>query len=726
MTRAALIECVFLVISQALGVHCVASNLPELSFDKVELFPNAHFSNYALRVMEDSNGFLWVASSSGLFRYDGKRVEGYFHSADSNSLSANYCEALLQHSDGSIWIGTLNGLSRYNFATNDFERIGQDEMGGIRIAKLFEDRNQDIWASCGDGLRHYKGQEFSAYAQNVLSPVNSGFRMIFQDPLDSSTLWVGGVGGLFSFDLTTGTFEHYPMNRRSPGVIDYMIMGGYIDDENVMVCGTWGTSVVPFDLNNRKWREDEYLFPDDALWHHTIFDIWPYKAGQYWVATGEGFGLYDRREKSITYFTSDDDPEALHDSPSYMAVCTTKQGVLIVAGDNLLSVAPLDPIGPPKLHFPPLIDDIVIDGRPMQGDTATSYKRHITLGDHEKDLFISIITPGNYLDQELEFAYKLNGYDRDWIVTESTQLARYTNLPAGDYEFNFKCRFPGQEWVEGRVVGISKSIVFYKRPWFQIGLGLMLFGIILLISVWRVRSIRSREKLKTEFNKRLGAVEMSALRAQMNPHFMFNSLNSIKYYILNEEPDNANKYLTKFSKLMRLVLNNSKTSFVTLADELLALELYIELESLRFKHSFEYRIDVASEIDSQSTYIPPMIIQPYVENAIWHGLLQKNGPGQLLISAQMNREQLSIYVEDNGIGREAASRSNTAAAPRRSYGTQITKDRIDLINETLGISAAVAITDLYADDGSPAGTLVTIVLPLLDESQLESRELNSA
>ena len=159
---------------------------------------------------------------------------------------------------------------------------------------------------------------------------------------------------------------------------------------------------------------------------------------------------------------------------------------------------------------------------------------------------------------------------------------------------------------------------------------------------------------------------MSALRAQMNPHFIFNSLNSIDNYILRNKTQEASDYLNRFSKLIRLILQNSQSSYISLQDELEALRLYIEMESLRFNHKFDYRVSIQSGLYPESIEIPPMLIQPYVENAIWHGLMQKKEKGHLEIVITREGDLLKCIIEDDGIGREASRklRSKTRQSPK--------------------------------------------------------------
>lgn len=222
------------------------------------------------------------------------------------------------------------------------------------------------------------------------------------------------------------------------------------------------------------------------------------------------------------------------------------------------------------------------------------------------------------------------------------------------------------------------------------------------------------KQMKAEFEKQIAETEMSALRAQMNPHFIFNVLNSINRYILMSDGETASRYLTQFARLIRLVLENSKTAKVALEADLEALKLYINMEKLRFLDKFDYKIEIDEEIDQKFTQVPPLLIQPYVENAIWHGLMQKEDGGMLIISLKLESENvLSVTVEDNGIGRNnSAILKSKTALNHKSYGLQMTKDRISIVNKLYGIQTAVEIEDLYDDKDNPSGTRVTLTIPV--------------
>ena len=204
-------------------------------------------------------------------------------------------------------------------------------------------------------------------------------------------------------------------------------------------------------------------------------------------------------------------------------------------------------------------------------------------------------------------------------------------------------------------------------------------------------------------------LEMQALRAQMNPHFIFNCLSSINRFILKNESEPASDYLTKFSRLIRMVLTNSKKSFIALEDELEMLRLYLEMERLRFQYSFEYDISFKNEIDAENIFIPPLLLQPFAENAIWHGLMHKDGPGHLHIELNEDHGVLQCSISDDGVGREKAEAFKSKSAEKeKSLGLKITKERWSLLNQGTTGGTFFKIEDIRNEQGDIAGTKVKL------------------
>ena len=259
---------------------------------------------------------------------------------------------------------------------------------------------------------------------------------------------------------------------------------------------------------------------------------------------------------------------------------------------------------------------------------------------------------------------------------------------------------------------IEVPIHFASSWWFKL-LALLLLGFIVkFIYDQRVSLINERhrnELLRQEENLQL---ELKALRAQMNPHFLFNSLNSIKNFILSSDSHSAAKYLSSFAHLIRLILQQSSEKRIVLSEELEMLRLYLELEELRFKKNFQYQITLCDDIDPEELSLPPLILQPFIENAIWHGLSTKEGDRRLWIKFQLDSLSLVCVIEDNGIGRAASNRaSEHKLKSHKSMGMNITQQRLDLINELEKLNLKIEITDLFANDNSPSGTRIEIVIP---------------
>ena len=221
------------------------------------------------------------------------------------------------------------------------------------------------------------------------------------------------------------------------------------------------------------------------------------------------------------------------------------------------------------------------------------------------------------------------------------------------------------------------------------------------------------EKKQKELQHKATELEMQALRAQMNPHFIFNCLSSINRFILKNESEDASDYLTKFSRLIRMVLTNSKKEFITLDAELEMLRLYLEMERLRFKYSFDYNINFKNEIDPENVFIPPLLLQPFAENAIWHGLMNKEGQGHLTLLFSKENNILSCIIEDNGAGRaKAAELKSKSVEKKKSLGLQITKERLALLNGNTNEKTFFQVEDLYDNNGNAIGTRVILKIRL--------------
>jgi ligand-binding sensor domain-containing protein/two-component sensor histidine kinase len=325
---------------------------------------------------------------------------------------------------------------------------------------------------------------------------------------------------------------------------------------------------------------------------------------------------------------------------------------------------------------------------------------------HNKNNIAIHFTIENAADNDNYF-YKLN----DKWYSSPTGFVQFNNLAPGTYKI-YVANQPLDAAINDFIT-ITIRPAFYNTWWFYVLCLFFVSGILFAFFKLRTNSIRKETILQKTYEQKLAESEMQTLRSQMNPHFMFNTLNSINSYIIQNKTALASEYLTTFSKLMRSILDLSKQETVPLEKEINALKMYIELEALRLENKFDYSIIIDKNIDEQSTDIPSLMLQPFVENAIWHGLHNKNDKGFIGINiSELNAGQIVVTIEDDGIGRAAAAALKQAQISHKSYGIDITKNRLQLLNK----NNAVTFTDLYDSEGKACGTKVTITISVQNDS----------
>ena len=308
----------------------------------------------------------------------------------------------------------------------------------------------------------------------------------------------------------------------------------------------------------------------------------------------------------------------------------------------------------------------------------------------------------------IHFKYRLLGADSSWVET-SSQNVQFSNLFPRKYSFElFAGDYTGAWNSTKKIVSFSIRPRFWQIPWVQVLSVIFVFAVIAILLTQRFRVINRQNKL----NRRIDKLHFQALNAQMNPHFVFNALNAIQQFVLRNDPLMSNKYLGKFARLMRLVLNNSQEQLVGLDDDLETLLIYIEIETLRFPGLFKWSIDVDPELDTSSIKVPPLLMQPLVENSIKHGLTPKNGNGELLIRINKSRSHLLITVSDNGIGIKSAETLKNGSK-HKSVGLGHTRKRIELLQSIYGKKVSFEVVDLENTTKGTTGTRIHLKLPLL-------------
>jgi two-component sensor histidine kinase len=348
----------------------------------------------------------------------------------------------------------------------------------------------------------------------------------------------------------------------------------------------------------------------------------------------------------------------------------------------------------------------------VAGNLSHNFEEKILLKHDENDIHIAFSVLDFNAPHLNKTYYRLNR--SEWKELNERNL-RLEALKAGNYLLEFKIN----EQTSPKNINFIILVPFWKTLWFWIGSSLLVLLLGFAYYRWQIKKLREQNKLLQEkiileqqFNKSV----LTSIKSQMNPHFFYNALNTIQAYIFTNDKIKANSYLAKFSKLTRLILEHSEKENISLAEEIEALTLYLELEKMRFKEDFSYEIHTEKVFHRDSIELPPMIIQPYVENAIKHGLLHKENDKKLDLIFEEREKELLVIIEDNGIGRKRSTELNQIKRGKHiSFATQANEKRLEILNKASNKKVGVSIVDKY-DKDLPTGTKVILNIPLNDKN----------
>ncbi len=605
--------------------------------------------NCQLFARKGGNNLALLNGSVYRFGFDDMKLQALYEGQDP-ALS------ILPKGAGSFWMATSGGLFLFTEKNNRKEAIAGDD---FHAQQLFPEAGGRIWAAgnAGEGLAllDAEGRLLQKFAPGKT------IQCLYEDHL--GILWAGTPSGLIWKQAGAADFKPFHLQGSPIGSTD---IKGIIEDEH----------------------------------------------GFIWVSAKAGIFQISKERNRIKGFGTNQgiDPAGLTN-----AIYRLRKGKVIVgAHDGFYSFQTQNEsfrILPPQI----ILRDLRVAGEQVIGiDKTDGIKLR-----YDQDIFSIGFAGIHYSNpNENTHLYKLEGYDNDWRRAGAERTAYYFNLPPGKYLFRVKVGNNDDVWAE-HTVPIEIIPAWWSSAYFKIAAALALALLFYLIIRWRFRMQFRRQMEKTqteqqlsELKRRSSELEMLALRSQMNPHFIFNSLNSINRFILQNNKSQASEYLTKFSRLIRFILQNSEQPRITLDRELQALELYLELEAVRFDHHFAYTITVDPFLDPGAVMVPPLIIQPYAENAIWHGLMHKEEKGLLEIELRRKGRFLWCIIRDDGIGRQKATELKSKSAnTHKSLGMHITANRIELLQQDAQ-AARVHINDLTWPDGTAAGTEVILQIPL--------------
>ncbi|MCF8234450.1 MAG: histidine kinase [Bacteroidales bacterium] len=684
--------------------------------------PNSLSNNFVRSFFEGPEGLIWIGTEQGinLFNEQTGEFSVIKKSENKNSfLPSNDIRDIFLDSRGFYWIGTRDsGIVKVNMQTHAYEIFRHDPTDSMNLCdnfvlKINEDIAGNIWIATERGLNvyNYTHGSLNAYPYDPTDPARAGVLKIYDIHSDESgTLWFASRNGLSRYYPDKDSFGIIRLeNPEGNQNVSNELFDIYEDDAHNFWLSTRGSGLVHF---NRKTGVFSWYDQKDGLPNNVIYGMLKDEEGDYWISTNWGISHFNpEKESFVNYDVRDGLQSNEFNSNAFMK---TESGKMFFGG-----MMGFNCFYPDEIKINPFVPPVEITGFSIFNESKPPswFERDTIHLNHDENFFTIHFAALDYTNpMKNKYRYILKNFDKKWRSTDAANpSAEYTKVNPGLYEFQVIGSNNDGIWNNTG----EKRIIVITAPWWQrwvfripLIIVLVTTGSLLLWS--RTRGLKRKhevEKKMLDIEKQMFDLEQKALQLQMNPHFIFNSLNSIQSFVLNNDTDKAISYLAKFSQLMRLILSNSRESYIPLKDEITALSYYMDIEKLRFDDKFDYEIIMDQHIDAEFTEIPPMIIQPYLENAIIHGLINSEKKGKIKIGFSLDKKNISCVVEDNGIGRERAVQiRNESGIKRKSRGMLITKERLEILKKQHNEKFSVNIIDLKNPDGSAKGTRVELII----------------
>lgn len=690
-------------------------------------------------VFEDRYGSIWFGSEGkGLLRFPGI---DFVHYNQKDGLSSDLILSVSKDKDGTYWLGTYDkGILHMDVSRKKFDAFNLESSNTVWSSVLNVDGSN--WFGTNDGLvqRLPNGKMKTYYNEDGLP----GNKITAFYKVNNQVMYVGGEDGVSLY--SKGKFKRLPIQKKST-VRSFALYKGKL------YCAT--------DRGLAALQDGKIDFVKEI--NQPIFSLFAHDQHGLWM--GNESGLFVWKDGKLSTVSL-----AQTAASSFITFLIGRKNKLFVGTNNGLYLIEFLREGKKSIRHYGITDGLVnletnlnsaffepsgklwfgtasglvsfvansaneMDSRPMlvldkmwfnfQLDTLNRYvtKRdrngqiiHLTVPYSRNTITVEIdgidLTGGG-----LSFQYWLEGLDEYWRPPNDNRTITFNGLPAGEYTLHIRSTNAKGAISKELLLSITVKQAFYKTWWF-IGLVLIALGWI----IWRVfqfRIKREREKAereKLEYSSKLLTLEQKSLNASMNRHFIFNSLNSIQYYINTQDKRSANKFLTNFAKLIRKNLDSSEEgNLVTLQEEIERLNLYCSLESMRFNNRFEFNLELDPEVDPESIIIPAMLLQPFIENSIIHGILPvENRYCHINVDITLVNDVLTIQIDDDGLGiDESIALKKGNEYDHDSQGVEISSKRIELLQKLTGKRMSIeGPSQLYDQNGSSKGTRVIVKIQL--------------
>lgn len=680
-------------------------------------------------VFQDSEENLWFTTlGNGVYRLDKNRISNFSFGEDAKPV---FC---IRKIDSLIYIGSDNfNIFSLNPKKGKIERIHiNNQQGRGRVTTLFKIKPNNIVAGTDAGLfdifpklnkRNKRGfaikDAFGTDDGTIIASTSYNVSRIIPHKFDgletiwkmrstaifqtNKTLYIGTLNDLYTIDSkkdSTWLGEFFPVFKNR---INSIVQSS----DSILWIAINGDGIVGFKNN----RIIHHINENNGLTSNICRNIY-LTENAIWVGTDKGLNRVVIKDTGylVTQYTTEDGLSSnginavLADGPH---IYVGLQEGLNYFDENKISKKSMC-----KLY----LNSIHVSGMEFPYDTTDFVLPH---SDNNIDFDYAGIS--FKAGRHITYFYRLIGLDSVWKTTPQTSL-NYPSLPSGVYKLQVRAVNTMGEPSNLIEVHFSVAKNLFEKTWFRILLLILIASLTWGSVSARIKTIRKKENEKSKIHQKITELEQMALKSQMNPHFIFNCLNSIQDYVMDKDTQGANEFISKFSKLIRLTLDNSSRTQVSLAEEINYIQTYLELEQKRFENKFIFEILLIGNIDKSEYYLPPMMLQPYIENAIRHGIRYRpDNLGKIIIRIEKNYPHLEFTITDNGIGRKLSTEfKSKSPIEYQSKGMKLTASRIDMLNEINPYPILIKITDLEDETNKPLGTQIKISFPL-NQSQNPKR-----
>lgn len=706
------------------GLNRFENNLAK--FSTVSIFENGSMLsiNYFLE-MQDDNILIGTESGIKVFNINDKSTVDFktFFNSKEDYFESLFVYSFYMDKDDHLWVGTRNmGLYMYDIKLDNVVDVAKDynipKLEHAVVREIVLDEYDNMWVATNVGLCriNLKDKSHKFYNNDKNNARSLPYGDVFDLILADSSIYITTGNGLAAYNYDSDDFATYflPDSLTKYDVVKNNAFFDIVEGKDGRYyIGSYSNGMMAFSPDTEQFKIFKRIDDDGIMFYGII----PDSKGNLWASTSKGIMKYNLSTKEMTSYDVSDGLQGNEFTPN--AFLKSTSGLIFFGGFNGFNYFRPDEIGletvAPKVIVTKMLTS---DGKRyrylMHGDTI-----HLS---HEENSFEIEFATLNLLRKNMvRYSYMLDNYDEEWTTHNSShRYVDYNKMRPGTYVFKIRASNEVNVWTEEPMeLIIIIHPVWYQKTWFKILIILLIVMSVYVVVRQRIKIVRQKREQKriiAELETQMLQLKQKTLQLQMNPHVIFNTLNSIQQYILNNDVENAVSYLSSFSKLMRRILNNSNERYVLLSDELDAVSLYLKLESMRLGNRFSYKVEVDSNIDANNVEIAPLIIQPFVENAIIHGLVPKKDDCFLSVRvSKISEDKLLCVVEDNGVGRKFSEKmKQDKGGTHKSYGMSITRRRLETLTKISNEDFSVEIVDLYDDNGLARGTRVNIVISFQD------------